>query len=875
MAKRINSKHRYSIDHTFDNDKDLVTKKYVDGISVDSNTVGFINRTDSTLSYNLSTRTFTITGTFSYYCKGVKITKTTANESVQHGTSIGKYFVYYNGSTLTVGAVDVAWDFKDHASIALIYYNGTAADVSWTGAKAFMLEERHGIVMDSSTHANLHFNTGTIVKGSGFSLNGTYVVASGTGGLADVTYGVDSGTIMDEDLESVISSLSDNNGSGNQYPTFYRVGAGTEWRWYVNNVPYLFNTGTNNSIYNQLTGGSYQLTEILSNNTYFNMYLCAIPFHSSSDSISYRFVWVMGQNTYITLGTAQAESILDLNTSGLPFSEVAPLKQITLRYASTYSTASGKTRIEAVKTIVGTKLSITATYNAQSHNNLSNRSDSDSHPATAISTDITNFTGTGNKDLTSSETNVQLALEKIDNNKLSLKGGTINGPLTLPNDPTNALHAAPKQYVDSAVAAVSNKVTSYTQNIGNGSSTSIVVTHSLGTRDVSLVMYRNSSPYDEVGVSYERTSENSVTLNFVTAPTTNQYRVLIVSSGMFSSEDNYKNHLVDGGFNVSQTVATTTTVTNPSNGTYPVCDMWKDYAVASVLPTRVHSQQYVTPGELDGPHYFYRINCNGNGTSPSYGVMETFIENGARNLCGVNKQVTVSFWARSSISGKKVGIYLAQYYGTGGSPSSGETITGTNFTLTSTWTKYSYTFTTNTLVGKTFGTNQDDYLRLSMVYAWGSGSSFDTSVGAGGTTEYFGNGDIDLAMCKLNTGSIPTTFTAEDRKDVTGRIIRYLCPLVNVTRICEYDANRLFCGFPINMRATPTLLDKSSTYGTDWGVFSLSGSSITGFTPNFHSNTTKYNILFYANKTSHGLSDGQIILNAPSGIPKIFADARF
>jgi hypothetical protein len=73
---------------------------------------------------------------------------------------------------------------------------------------------------------------------------------------------------------------------------------------------------------------------------------------------------------------------------------------------------------------------------------------------------------------------------------------------------------------------VINQLT-YTANVGDNSSTDIVVTHSLGTRDVKVQVYRNSSPYDEVECDIERTSTNTVTLGFSTAPTTDQYRVTV------------------------------------------------------------------------------------------------------------------------------------------------------------------------------------------------------------------------------------------------------------------------------------------------------------------------------------------------------------
>lgn len=89
-------------------------------------------------------------------------------------------------------------------------------------------------------------------------------------------------------------------------------------------------------------------------------------------------------------------------------------------------------------------------------------------------------------------------------------------------DPTNNQDAATKAYVDSLTGSGS-----YAANVGNGTDTSITVTHSLGTRDVAVTLYRNSSPYDEVVVDSERTSTSAVTLKFSEAPTSNEYRVVV------------------------------------------------------------------------------------------------------------------------------------------------------------------------------------------------------------------------------------------------------------------------------------------------------------------------------------------------------------
>ncbi len=64
-------------------------------------------------------------------------------------------------------------------------------------------------------------------------------------------------------------------------------------------------------------------------------------------------------------------------------------------------------------------------------------------------------------------------------------------------------------------------------NIGNNSATSYAVTHSLGTRDVMVQVYRNESPFDTIMVTVERTSTSVVTLSTVEPLGTSEARVLI------------------------------------------------------------------------------------------------------------------------------------------------------------------------------------------------------------------------------------------------------------------------------------------------------------------------------------------------------------
>lgn len=70
----------------------------------------------------------------------------------------------------------------------------------------------------------------------------------------------------------------------------------------------------------------------------------------------------------------------------------------------------------------------------------------------------------------------------------------------------------------------------YTETIGDGTATSIDVTHSLGTRNVMVQMF-DSSTYETVYAEVVRTSTSAVNVRFNTAPASNDVTILITKIG--------------------------------------------------------------------------------------------------------------------------------------------------------------------------------------------------------------------------------------------------------------------------------------------------------------------------------------------------------
>lgn len=67
----------------------------------------------------------------------------------------------------------------------------------------------------------------------------------------------------------------------------------------------------------------------------------------------------------------------------------------------------------------------------------------------------------------------------------------------------------------------------YSANIGNSSANTFTVTHSLGKENVTVSVRENSSGY-YVYPDIKYSSTNAVIVEFVSAPTANQYKVIVL-----------------------------------------------------------------------------------------------------------------------------------------------------------------------------------------------------------------------------------------------------------------------------------------------------------------------------------------------------------
>jgi hypothetical protein len=282
------------------------------------------------------------------------------------------------------------------------------------------------------------------------------------------------------------------------------------------------------------------------------------------------------------------------------------------------------------------------------------------------------------------------------------------------------------------------------------------------------------------------------------------------------------------------------------------------------------SRQAFTLGDTLGnnnPTYFLRQTVSGQTLASHVASFYQNIE-GARSYAG--QTITILGWARRSSGSGNMAVELLQVFGSGGSPSSTVFATPQTVTLTSSYAPFAVTIAVPSIAGKTLGTDNNDYLRLTF---WTSaGSDFNARSDSLGLQTI----GVDLWGVHIKVGTHTTAATDLYKQPELGpelaRCQRYyeLFGQSGVGRATAATSCDMTFNFSVAKRATPTiaLVGTGSQQITESTVATRTVTSITASYPG------NPGTLITLAVAGGGMTSPNMILAFPSNFPNGFLSAN-
>jgi len=257
------------------------------------------------------------------------------------------------------------------------------------------------------------------------------------------------------------------------------------------------------------------------------------------------------------------------------------------------------------------------------------------------------------------------------------------------------------------------------------------------------------------------------------------------------------------------------------------------------------TQQTFTPGSApvagyEGS-YFLRYALSAVGTLGTTNGMQRVQQNleDVRTFAG--QTVTVSFWAKAAVA-TNITVCLQQQFGTGGSPTVNVPGSVTSIPITTSWARYSSTFSLPSIAGQTIGTGS--LLEIAIVSYKQDNITFSYPSGQFGTNTPI---TLDLWGMQIESGSSVSPFTSSggNYNSELQLCQKYYWrsyssgtnnPLT-ITGICNGSLS-IFIQNPVPMRISSgfvidfsniVVLDTASTYPITAGTATQVNSLITSF----------------------------------------------
>jgi hypothetical protein len=271
-----------------------------------------------------------------------------------------------------------------------------------------------------------------------------------------------------------------------------------------------------------------------------------------------------------------------------------------------------------------------------------------------------------------------------------------------------------------------------------------------------------------------------------------------------------KNKFINGNFGIWQRGTTA----GPTAGlTQYLADRWLS---ASSGDTVTYSQQSFTAGTAPvsdyESQYFARVATTFAAGASNFVQFLQRVE----DVRTINNTMTISYWAKADAA-KSVAIELAQNFGSGGSTSVNNFIV--KQAITTSWARYSATFTVPTFTGKTIGANSYADIRFWL----SAGSTFDARTSSLGQQSI----TFDIWGVQVEAGSVATPFQTASGSSPQAELA--MCQRyyqrntangngVNASPIGTAASSTsaiIVEQLPVAMRVTPTALDYANLQVAD------------------------------------------------------------
>jgi hypothetical protein len=305
-----------------------------------------------------------------------------------------------------------------------------------------------------------------------------------------------------------------------------------------------------------------------------------------------------------------------------------------------------------------------------------------------------------------------------------------------------------------------------------------------------------------------------------------------------------KNLIINGGFDVWQRG---TSFTN-NNSVLFAADRYATFSNGASTT----SQQAFTLGQTDvasNPQYYLRwdVSTYASGDRVYQRIEDVITTSG--------QSVTLSYWAKAETATTMV-PQATQAFGSGGSTAVTTAID--SVALTTSWQKFTRTFTLPSVSGKTIGAGS--FLEVGLLRF---------------TTSY--TGYVDIANVQLELGSVATDFEHRSYGEILADCQRYFENLMTkegqsmLISAWAYSVGQVqgVVRFAVDKRATPTM-------GYEVGIAyqGPNQTARTDVTPLFYIPSIKSVMVYANNGVSVTVGQGTNLVNRDNGTGMIFADAE-